>query len=91
MTLAAISTDDVENAKNMALLVEADYFVLSDSDARVAREYGVFDLHGDGVAAPATFLLNSDGEIVGYHVGKDITDRPTPEQILDQLDMLITR
>ncbi len=96
MALVAISTDNVLDAKNMAEFVEADpvsgygtgFYILSDDDASVARDYRIFDLHGDGVAAPATFVLNQAGEVVSYHVGRDITERPTAEMILAQLDQM---
>ena len=88
MALVAISTDNVLDAKNMVESVEAEFYILADDDASVARDYRIFDLHGDGVAAPATFILNQAGEVVAYHVGRDITDRPTAEVILAQLDQM---
>ena len=88
MALVAISTDNVLDAKNMAEFVGADFYILADDDASVARDYLIFDLYGDGVAAPATFILNRVGEVVAYHVGQDITDRPTAEMILAQLDQM---
>ena len=88
MALVAISTDNVLDAKNMAEFVDADFYVLADNEASIARDYRVFDLHGDGVAAPATFILNQAGDVVVYHVGQNVTDRPTAEAILDQLDQM---
>ena len=92
----AISTDNVLDAVNMASFIGADpdsgygtgFHILADGDTSVAREYGVFDLHADGVAAPATFILNKEGEVVAYHVGRDVTDRPTTEGVLLQLDQM---
>ena len=92
----AISTDNVLDAMNMAGFVGADpasgygtgFHILADDDTSVSREYGVFDLHADGVAAPATFILDKSGEVVAYHVGRDVTDRPTTEGILLQLDQM---
>ena len=92
----AISTDNVLDAVNMASFIGADpgsgygtgFHILADADTSVAQEYGVFDLHGDGVAAPATFILDQSGEIVAYHVGRDITDRPSTEGVLLQLDQM---
>ena len=84
------------DAKNMAEFVGADpvsghgtgFYILADDDASVAHDYGVFDRHGDGVAAPATFILDGAGEVLAFHVGRDITDRPTAEMILAQLDQM---
>ena len=92
----AISTDNVLDAVNMADFIGAapqsgygtGFHILADDDTSVTREYGVFDLHADGVAAPATFILDQSGEIVAYHVGRDITDRPSTEGVLLQLDQM---
>ena len=73
----------------MAKLVGVDFHVLADEDTSVSREYGIFDLHGDGVAAPATFIINSAGEIIAAHVSQNVSDRPTGEEILFQLDLLL--
>ena len=81
---------------NMASSIGADpqsgygtgFHILADDDASVTREYGVFDLHADGVAAPATFILDKSGEVVAYHVSRDVTDRPSTEGILLQLDQM---
>ena len=88
IALVAISTDNVLDAKNMAEFVGADFYILADDDASVAHDYGVFDRHGDGVAAPATFILDRAGEVFAFHLGRDITDRPTAEMILAQIDQM---
>ena len=64
----------------------AAFPVLADPDGATARSYGVFDLLGDGVAAPATFIVRKDGSIGWHQVGADITDRATVEEILAALD-----
>ncbi len=63
----------------------AQYPVLSDADTTVTGQYGVFDLLGDDVAAPAVFILGKAGEILWSKVGEDIADRPSAEEILSQL------
>ena len=71
LALVAISTDNVLDAMNMANFIGADpqsgygtgFHILADGDTSVTREYGVFDLHADGVAAPATFVLDKSGEV----------------------------
>ena len=89
VSLAAISSDGVEDARGMAEFSGANFPVLSDADSGVAKAYRIFDLHGDGVAAPATFILNSDAEIVSFHVGKTISERPPPDEILSEMDRLL--
>ncbi len=72
----------------MALLAEAGFPILTDPAGATARSYGVFDLLGDGVAAPATFIITGDRGIVWSQVGEDIADRAAPSEILARLDDL---
>ena len=67
--------------------VGARYPVLADPNRRVAEAYGVFDLLGDGVAAPTTIILTSD-RIVAMQVGQSIGDRPSTASILHTLRQL---
>jgi peroxiredoxin len=86
--LLALSTDSTVDALNMMGVVGASYAILADPDAQTARDYGVYDLLGDGVAAPAVFILSSDGNIHWKYVGEDAGDRPSTDQILTELDKL---
>lgn len=83
-----MSTDERAGALQMALLAEAGFPVLTDPAGTAARSYGVFDLLGDGVAAPATFIIAGDGGIVWSEIGEDIADRVAPSEILARLDDL---
>lgn len=85
--LIALSTDDVPRAQNMQQRTGARYPVLADPDQAVAKAYGVFDLLGDGVAAPTTIILTSD-RIVAMQIGQDIGDRPSTASILHTLRQL---
>ena len=87
--LIAISTDSTEDAKSMADLVLAKFHVLADSDGAVADSYGVFNMLGDGVAAPATFIIRPDSTIGTFYIGQDISDRPNPEQVLAEADRVL--
>ena len=66
----------------MASHAEADYPVLADTQGKVVREYGVFDLLGDGVSAPATFIIGADRVVRWKHIGQDIADRPQNADLL---------
>ena len=88
MELAAISTDNTTDAFQMAALVGAEFPVLADAQKTVVQAYGVFDLLGDGVSAPAAFIVGSDGEMKWRFVGRTIQDRPAPDEILRQLEAL---
>jgi len=62
--------------------------VLYDTDTSVATEYGLYDLLGDGVSAPATFIIRKNGTIESALIGTSISERPTPDSILDVLASL---
>ena len=64
---------------------QAEFPILADSDQSIARKYGVYTLLNDGVAAPATFIIASDGAIIWYQIGENIADRPAAEEILGRL------
>ncbi|MFQ6026732.1 MAG: peroxiredoxin family protein [Dehalococcoidia bacterium] len=83
--LAAISTDTISDALKMAKHAEAEFPVLADSSKAVARQYGVYNLLDDRVAAPATFILDQDATIIWYQVGQNIADRPAAEDILGKV------
>lgn len=85
VSLAAISIDDVNGALQMAGLVGAGYQVLADPTGETAIKYRVFDLLGDGVAAPAVFIINADRTVRWSHIGENISDRPSSTDILARL------
>ena len=70
----------------MTALAGARFPILSDPDGATARSYGVFDLLGDGVATPATFIVKQEGSIGWCYVGQHIGDRATIQDILTALD-----
>ena len=82
--LLAISVDDVSGAQRMQQTVGASYPVLADPTRATSEAYGVFVLLGDGVAAPATILADSE-RLVAIQVGRNISDRPSAASILDAL------
>jgi len=83
--LLAISGDSEADARRMADHAEASFPILYDENAAVTTAYGLYDLLGDGVSAPATLVLNRDGSMLGSHVGRDIADRVPASVILDAL------
>ncbi len=86
--MVALSVDDAENAAEMKDAYELEFPVLYDTDTSVATEYGLYDLLGDGVSAPATFIIRTDGTIESALIGTSINERPTPDSILDVLAAL---
>ena len=88
MSLAAISTDNSTKGLEMAELTGAGFPILSDRDAEVARDYGVYNLLNDSLATPSVFIVTHGGRIEWRYVGKDVSDRPEPDEILAEVDRL---
>ncbi len=67
-----------------AMIDEYDlkYPVLYDTNTVVSRSWNVFDLLGDGVSAPATFVFAPEGHLVAGHIGRHAGDRPDANDIL---------
>ena len=79
----------MEDARNMAELTAAGFPILSDEDGAVARDYGVYNLLNDGVAAPSAFIIDPERRIVWRFTGESISDRPAVEEILAQVDEVL--
>ncbi len=58
------------------------YPVLYDTNTVIARSWNVYDLLGDGVSAPATFVFAPEGHLVAGHIGRHAGDRPDANDIL---------
>jgi peroxiredoxin len=70
----------VEVAAGWCQRAGVSYPMLADPDHRVAEAYGVYNLLGDGLAAPAVFVVDTDMRIIWSHVGwhaGDWVDAPT--------------
>ena len=89
VSLAAISTDDTADALRMMELTGAEFPILSDKGAEVAKDYGVYNLLNDTLATPSAIIVSPEGYIEWKYVGESVSDRPTPDAILAQIDRLI--
>ena len=74
--------DKPTETRQMADKTGAHFPVLTDSDGTVARLYAVYDLLGDGLATPATFIIWSDGIIKWRYIAESIEDISTAGDIL---------
>jgi peroxiredoxin len=87
----AISTDRERPLKNLVEKESYKFRVISDSDAKISKEFNVFgkpvdfDMIKAELAIPTTFLIDSTGTIVWRYLG-DKTDRPSIEAILEAID-----
>lgn len=82
----AISVDDQSFAWSMAQTTGAKFQILSDSDKKVITSYGIVNPqeHG-GIAKPTILIIDKEGRIRFLYIGKDPTDRPTDEAIIEEV------
>lgn len=86
--MLAISTDNLSGAQEIVRRVGIPFPILYDRAADVVREYGVYDLLGDGLAAPATFVIDTGGVVRWSYVGRRTSDRASAQEVLHQLEQL---
>lgn len=67
--------------------------IISDRGAKIAKKYDVYWFAPGGgkdykikQAVPSKFLINKEGKIIWKYVGKDKTDRPSIEMMIDIID-----
>ena len=83
--LLAISVDSIDDARAMAEHAGASFPVLSDAEGAISKTYRLFDLLSDGVSAPATLILDHEGNLAASHIGTAISDRVPAETIVEFL------
>lgn len=81
----ALAVAGREAVEGMWASIGAPFPMLADPNHRAAEAYGVYNLFGDGLAAPAVFVLK-DGAIRWSYVGQSPTDRPPVAEILGHLE-----
>ncbi len=56
----------------------------------MVRKYGVYDILSDSprLAAPSTFIIDGHGIISWKYVANRYTDRPSADQVLEQLCLI---
>jgi peroxiredoxin len=83
--VVALAVTSVEAADSLRQGLGIPYLMLADPDHRVSEDYGVYNLLGDGLAAPAVFVIDADGQIVWSYIGESASDRLSAEKILGNL------
>ncbi|MCH7606595.1 MAG: peroxiredoxin family protein [Chloroflexi bacterium] len=86
--ILAVSVDDLSEAAYIVEEIGLRFPVLYNPDADVVRQYGVYDLLGDGLATPATFVIDRQGNVHWKYVGRTISDHPSSQQIISKLKEL---
>ena len=63
------------------------YPVISDAKKRIIQLYGV--LHPrEGISRPAVFTVDTRGVVRYVHVGRNVRDRPSLQQVMQALAFL---
>ena len=86
--MVAISTDDLSGAKSIVGRVGISFPILYNREGNVVRDYGVYNLLGDGLAAPATFVIDTHGVVRWSYIGRGISDRPSAAKVIGELQRL---
>ena len=85
----AVSTEDLSDADYAVRALGFPFPILYDLDADVVEEYGVFNLHGNDLPTPSTFIIDTEGNIRWEYIGRSArTDRAPNSDIIAQLRML---
>ncbi|HET90231.1 MAG TPA: redoxin domain-containing protein [Chloroflexi bacterium] len=83
--IVALAVSSVSAVNSARQTTGATYPMLADAQHQVAEAYGIYNLLGDKLAAPAVFVIDTDGRITWHHVGQNTNDRPSVRTILEQL------
>ena len=86
--MVAISTDDLSGASQIATRLGIPFPILYDPSTAVPSAYSVFALLRDGLAAPATFVIDQGGDVRWRYVGRYKADRPSSGEVIRQLQRL---
>jgi peroxiredoxin len=82
--MVAISVDEAADSSKLAADLGLHYPLLSDAGLRAASAYGVA-MQGRDIAVPSVFVVRRDRTIAWKKVGEDMTDRPSPSDVLEQV------
>ena len=83
--LLGISMDNIAETSRLVETLGVTYKLLSDPNGKVVKEYGVYNLLGDGVAAPAVFIIGPNRSNEWNYLGRNIGDRPSVDDIIAHL------
>ena len=88
----AISVDSSEESRNLAQGQGYTFPILSDRNADVIRRYDLAHagagIHGEDIARPAEFLVDSTGTVRWINLTENYWIRARPEQVLEVSKLL---
>lgn len=83
--LVAVAAVPPEEVAAMKAELGLGFPVLADPSHAAAESYGVYDRLGDGLAAPAAFVIDREGRIRWRYVGGGVADHPAAARVLAAL------
>jgi peroxiredoxin len=83
--LVALSVDEVADSKALAQKLSLSFPLLSDTDRKLVRAFGVYD-PGNEIAWPAIFIVGPDGKITWLKFLDEYKTRPPVQELLDAID-----
>jgi peroxiredoxin len=83
--VVAVVVASVEAVEGLCERAGVDYPILADESHEVSGTYGVYDLLGDGLAAPAVFIIDADRRVVWSQIGQRTSLAVPGTMILEQL------
>ena len=90
--IVAISSDGVDAARESSDYHGIEFSLLSDPDLETIRAYGLLHadggITGEGIARPATLILDRNGQVAWRQLTDDWRVRPRPGELLDVLKTL---
>lgn len=79
--------DERDVSHDLATRLGLKFPLLQDTDMAVITAYGVA-MAGQGIAVPATLVIDQNRRIVHRHVGETMADRPETLSLLEVLSRL---
>lgn len=82
--VVAISTDSIDEVKNLAVDLQLPYKAISDPEHRIIDTYGVFDTNTD-TAYPALFLIDRSGMVRYHKIIEGLDDLVSGDEVVNKL------
>ena len=82
--VVAISTDSIDEVKNLAVDLQLQYKAISDPEHRILDLYGVFDSTTDTVS-PALFLVDKNGIVRYRKIIEGLDDLVSGDEVVNRL------
>lgn len=87
----AICPQEVSIGANLKGSLGLTFTILSDPGCRVIKSYGIFhedEPKGRDIPYPSTFIVDEGGSVIWRYIGKDSSDRPTYQTLVEAIKMV---